>query len=138
MALHIGIDTGVHTGYAVYDSEAHALLECTTTTITHAMDAVRVLASASPSDVIVYVEDARKRTWFGNTGRERLKGAGSVCRDAQIWEDFCRENNIRCELIAPRENRTKVSAYQFRTIAKWIGRTSEHARDAAMLVYGRE
>ena len=66
----------------------------------------------------------------------RAQGAGYVKAHCQIWEDFLTDYQIPFEAIAPRRNVTKLSADQFARITGYKGRTSEHARDAAMLVYG--
>lgn len=131
---YIGIDTGVHTGVGVWDPVAQCLELVETMTITQALELV--LQYRSQGDVTVYIEDARLRKWFGTSGREKLQGAGSVKRDAKIWEDFCNEHGILHRMVAPRDNRTKMSATQFCNITKWDGRTSEHSRDAALLVFG--
>jgi hypothetical protein len=130
--IWIGIDTGRHTGFAAWDGRR--LVAVRTVTITQAIELVRGYMRQGP--VQLRIEDARQRRWFGATGRERLKGAGSVCRDASIWEDWCVEQDIPYELVAPRDNRTKLSALQFRNLTGWLARTTEHGRDAAMLVYG--
>lgn len=136
--IFIGIDTGVHTGFAVWHSDTRYLAEVSTLSITQAMERVRMIADIRGRDSIrLFVEDARQRTWFGRTGRERLKGAGSVCRDAKIWQDWCKEQGIECRMVAPKHNRTKLSAAQFRVLTKWTGRTTSHSRDAAMMVFGR-
>ena len=75
-------------------------------------------------DVKVYYEDARMRHWFGKSGREKLMGAGSVRRDSQIWETFCKELDIPFVAVAPKDNMTKLDAKAF-------------GRDAAMLVFKR-
>lgn len=131
--LYIGIDTGTHTGFAVWDDEAGRLVEVSSMTITEAMDRVKELAASA--DVALRIEDPRLRRWFGHTGRERLRGAGSVCRDAAIWERFCRERGLRCDMVAPKNNCTKLSALRFRDLTGYTGRTNEHGRDAAMLVF---
>lgn len=136
----IGIDTGVHTGYALWDLESLDLWDVDTLTVTQAL--LRVKAVSEAYRVKVYFEDARQRRWIPDTHdlrREmgRRQGAGSVKRDCQIWEDFCRENGIPYEAVAPKRNRTKLSAEAFANLTGWKGRTSEHARDAAMLVFGR-
>lgn len=136
MAKHIGIDTGTHTGVAVWDSTAGKLICVETMTITKAMELMQRYRSQT-DECIVYIEDARLRKWFGKSGREKLQGAGAVKRDATIWETFCKEQRVQYKLIAPRENATKLTAIQFEAITKWNARTSEHARDAAMMVYGR-
>lgn len=134
----IGIDTGVHTGFAVWHSDTKYLAEVSTYTITQAMERVKMIADIRGKDNIrLFIEDARQRKWFGHSGREKLQGAGSVKRDSRIWEDWCREQGLQYRMIAPGCNRTKLTEAQFKTITKWQGRTSEHARDAACLVFGR-
>lgn len=139
--IMIGIDPGTHTGVAVWNATEHKLEMVETMTITQALDYVaheRMRAALyNNEEIIIYFEDARKRNWFGFSGREKLQGAGSVKRDCAIWETFCEEHGIECRKIAPKNNTTKLSAAQFRILTHWGGRTSEHSRDAAMLVYGR-
>ena len=135
----IGIDTGVHTGFAVYDTDLKALIYVKEYPIHRAMDLVKRLFDDG-SDIKVRFEDARKRTWFGyHTAKEdraRLQGAGSVKRDCQIWEDYLTDLRIPFEMVAPKNNATKLTAEQFRRITGYDGKTNEHGRDAAMLVYG--
>lgn len=134
---YIGIDTGVNTGYSVWDSEKKQLLAVETISITRALERVMAMFNEYGSGMLVCVEDARKRKWFGNAGREQLQGAGSIKRDAKIWDDFCFENGIRYEMVAPENNTTKLTGAYFNKLTKWVGRTTEHSRDAAMLVYGK-
>jgi len=135
---YIGIDPGKETGFAVWDHDAKYLAEVDTMSITQAMEKVRMMADIlGRENIRMYIEDARKRIWFGNTGRERLKGAGSICRDSTIWDDFCKELGVEYVMVDPRYNTTKLKAAQFKAITGWQGRTSEHARDAACLVFGR-
>lgn len=133
--LCIGIDTGVHTGFAVWDTEKKMLTELTTLKIHHAME--RVIQLSNSDEIVVYFEDARQRTWFGNAGKEQLQGAGSVKRDCGIWEDFLKDLEVEYHPIPPKHNRTKMNADFFAKVTGWKGRTSEHARDAAMLVFKR-
>lgn len=139
--LYIGIDAGTHTGIAVWNKTDRRLQMVETMTITQAIDFVKETAIRSAvlgtCEVIVFLEDARKRTWFGRSGREQLQGAGSIKRDCSIWETFCDELGVECRKIAPKHNTTKLTASQFKVLTNWAGRTSEHARDAAMLVFGR-
>lgn len=138
--LYIGIDPGTHTGVAIWDKASRRLEVVDTMTITRAMELVTAnveLCKAFGGEVVVYIEDARKRTWFGSANREKLQGAGSVKRDCSIWETFCEELGVECRKIAPKHNTTKLTAPQFKVLTGWQGRTSDHARDAAMLVFGR-
>lgn len=134
MRYFIGIDVGTHTGVAVWDKSEKRFVEIQTTSILKAMEIVK---KYEKSDIVqVRLEDARKRTWFGSAGPERLQGAGSVKRDCVIWEEFLNDRKIPYMLVAPKNNSTKLSAESFKNITGYKGRTNEHTRDAAMLVYG--
>lgn len=135
----VGIDTGVHTGFAVALDEGQGgrLIEVNSLTITQSMSRVKELCDLyGQAEVCLYIEDARQRKWFTG-GREKAQGVGSVKRDAQIWEDWCKENKINYKLIHPKDNCTKYKADTFKKLTGWLGRTNEHARDAAMLVFKR-
>jgi len=130
----IGIDTGVKTGFAVWNSKNKKLDKVETTNIHRViLDIAR--SRANYIDMLIRIEDARLRKWVQG-GREKLQGVGSVKRDAKIFEDMCKELGIDYELVPPKNNKTKLSAAAFKAITKWEGRTSEHSRDAAMLVFG--
>ena len=138
--VYIGIDTGVHTGIAVWNSERKEFAVVDTMKLHEAMNFVYGYVD---SDIPFQVrfEDARQRKWIPmskNMTAElgRAQGAGYVKAHCQIWEDFLTDYQIPFEAIAPRRNVTKLSAEQFGRITGYKGRTSEHARDAAMLVYG--
>lgn len=136
--IFIGIDTGVHIGFAVWYSDGKYLAEVSTMTITQAMERIQMIADIRGKECIrLFIEDARQRKWYGKAGREKLQGVGSVKRDAQVWEDWCKEQGIQYRMVAPKNNRTKLTYTQFKTLTRWHGKTSEHARDAALLVFGR-
>ena len=134
----IGIDPGTHTGVAVWDTREGKFLSLETLPIHRAISKVGFIAEIHKGDVQVVFEDARQRTWFGKGDTNaKAQGAGSVKRDSSIWEDFCKDYDIPYWAKPPVKGATKVSADYFKTISGWDGRTSEHARDAAMLVIGR-
>ncbi len=129
----IGIDPGIHTGIAVWDRTEKRLLEVKATSILKAIQ--EVAGYRREGEIEIRFEDARLRTWFGKSGREVLQGAGSVKRDCSIWEEFCQDINIAYKKVAPKNNKTKLDAHQFRRVTGWTRRTNEHGRDAGMLVY---
>lgn len=140
--LYIGIDPGKHTGLAVWESECKAFDAVATLPIHEALDRVRRLFKTYGADLCVVFEDARQRKYLprernASEYRGRLQGAGSVKRDCSIWEDFCKDLGIRYEAIPPRPGLTKWSEETFRNITGWTGKTSNHARDAALLIYGK-
>lgn len=138
-----GIDPGKHTGVAMYDGVQ--LVEVATVPVHRALQMVASfveVAQANGIPVRVVFEDARKRRWLPREKnvseyRGRLMGAGSVERDCTIWEDFLKDLGVDFIAQAPRAGMTKLSPEAFARLTGWKGRTSNHARDAAMLVYGR-
>lgn len=70
--------------------------------------------------------------------KKKAQGAGSIKRDAKIWEEFCEHYQVDYELIAPKDNITKLSREVFKEITGWTGRTSEHSRDATMLIFNKK
>jgi len=147
VAILIGIDPGEHTGIAVWDGASRKFLEVATLPLWRALEEVKrwhyaVLLSPKPIHFRVVFEDARKRTWFpaernNAEYRGRLMGAGAAKRDAKIWEEFLDANHIPFEAVKPRAGMTKWNADYWSRMTGWTGRTSEHARDAALLVFQR-
>ena len=129
----IGIDPGLNTGLAMWSLTNNHLMIVNTYKIHEAMKIV----SDNDKSIINHVifEDARKRTWFGNAGREQLQGAGSIKRDCKIWEDFLTDLQIPFIMRKPAKGNTKLTADYFKKLTGWEGRTSNHARDAAMLCF---
>lgn len=135
----IGIDTGTKTGFAVWDGKR--FLEIETLKLWQALDRVRRMKEQG-EDITVVFEDARQRKWLPREKsiseyRGKMIGAGSVKRDAAIWEEFCIDNGIKFFSVPPGKGLTKWSAQTFAEVTGWQGRTSNHGRDAALLVYGR-
>lgn len=135
----IGLDPGTHTGLAVWDDKVGELRHLATLPIHRALDEVERWSLEYPGEVMVIFEDARQRTWYGNDrpANAKLQGAGSIKRDCSIWEDFLKDYNIPFRAIPPQKGGTKLSEDYFKMITHWTKKTSNHARDAAMLVLGR-
>lgn len=132
----IGIDTGVKTGWAVYDRMQGKLIHLETIKIHLAI--LRLYKYKEQGrDIKVFIEDARLRTWFGRNDKKNAQGVGSVKRDAKILDDFCKAAGIDYALIHPKNNRTKLDKPTFDRITHWGKESSEHSRDAAMLVFGK-
>lgn len=132
---YIGIDTGTNTGFSVWNRDEKRLMMVASIKIHNAMKKIEGLQH-TPGGIFVRVEDARLRKWFGKNSSAKLQGAGSIKRDCTIWEDFLKDLGVDYEMVAPKNNKTKTTADYFQRLTKWSGQTNEHARDAAMLVYG--
>lgn len=141
---YVGIDTGTHTGYAVWDNFKRRFVTIEELPIHQALRRVlelREQAAQEGTKICVRVEDARKRTWFGapmsrEEERKKLQGVGMVKRDCNIWEAFLEDEGFDFQMVAPKNNATKLKAPQFKAITGYEGQTNEHKRDAAMLVFG--
>lgn len=126
MKIRIGIDPGKYTGLAI--TVDGKLRNMDTLLIHEAMDAVR---SINVPDLVVVVEDARKRS--GNP--QAAQGAGSIKRDCTIWEDFLQSLKISFKMVAPRKNGTRFRDQIFKaSFPYWTKRTSQHSRSAANLL----
>ena len=137
--LWIGIDPGTKTGLAVWDDRGKALVELETLMIHDALLKVESISKESQGNVFVIFEDARQRTWFGkdkNTNA-KLQGAGSIKRDCAIWDDFLTDYGIPFRAVPPQKGGTKWDERYFKMVTGWKGKTSNHARDAAVLVFGK-
>lgn len=141
--IQIGIDPGTQTGIAI--AENGRLRELHTVPIHRAMKIVdewQTRAHEVGFAFVVYVEDARKRRWYGNNEaavKRKLQGVGSVKRDCAIWDAFLEDIGARKVMVAPMQNKTKMAGYDFCKLTGWNKKqTSVHARDAAMLVFGRK
>ena len=145
MSLLIGIDPGEHTGFALWDVRHKTLLHVETMPLHRALKMVADCWHSSTltgEKMAVIFEDARQRKWFPREKsnaeyRGKLMGAGAAKRDARIWEEFLTDYGIPFTAHKPQAGGTKWSADYFAQVTGWTGRTSEHARDAALLVYGR-
>lgn len=141
--IWIGIDCGTHTGLAVWDGDLQTFTRIETVKLHQALTFVLHTHLTEPGGVSVVFEDARQRKWIPrernlNEYRGKLMGAGAVKRDAAIWEEFLIDYKIPYQAQPPRSGATKWSPDYFAKTSGWTGRTSEHSRDAALLVWGRK
>ena len=137
--IYIGIDPGTHTGVAIWDNKQQDFVELETLPIHQALIKVMMWRDRIGHDLQVVFEDARQRTWFGrdkNTNA-KLQGAGSIKRDCSIWEDFLTDYEIPFRAVPPQKGCTKWTEEYFKMVTGWKGKTSNHSRDAAVLVFGR-
>ena len=130
----IGIDPGTNCGLGVWDMQEMRLNAIYTLSTMNAMD--MVLEYANRGGCMVLVEDARLRKHFGDTGRERLQGAGWAKAASKQWEDFLKHYKILYRMQKPGSTWKGAAAGKtWASITKWKGKTSDHARDAAWLVF---
>ena len=125
--LIIGIDSGVNTGIGIVH-EKFGLQEVTSMKI---LDAFDLILEKKDQIKGVVVEDARFVKY--KVKRERAQGAGSVKRDAILWEDFLIKHNIPYKMVRPNKQITKWESKKFAEYTGWTKQTNNHGRDAALL-----
>lgn len=135
MKIIMGIDPGVKTGVAIKNIQTGEWITMQTREILRVQNIVlQALQTHGVDQAGLIFEDARLRKYFGKTGRERLQGAGSVKRDSSIWQSFCELNGVAyCAVPPGKKIKNRIF---FNKITGWTGSTSQHARDAAMLIDG--
>lgn len=132
----VGIDPGVSTGLALWNVKSRRLTDVSTTGILQAQALILTIQRLGNLSHIV-MEDARLRTgYFGPNAKAKQQGAGSIKRDCSIWTEFCEMHQIMLRCVSPKNKGAKVDAATFAKLTGWTERTSEHGRDAAMLVLG--
>ena len=130
--LLIGIDPGVKTGVAIWSPSDMSFVDIFTSSLIVAYEQLKTYATSH--EMYLRIEDPNKRKWYGKNAHAKQQGAGSVKRDAKAWKEICEENLWHYEMIHPIKGATKINELTFRHMTGFTKRTSEHARDAAMLV----
>jgi hypothetical protein len=161
---YIGIDPGVHTGIAVWYRPGARFMLVGSRTIIEAMQLINDLAANHGREMIfLRIEDARLVKLPKHLrGEGREQGAGSVKRDSAIWEEFAKHYGYQYTMLNPisapkviggeyldKANEEKRRAglikspkgkectgESFNKVTGWNAKTTGHARDAAMLVWG--
>lgn len=149
--IFIGIDCGVQTGFAMWDGKQqgwidlpHKLQPMLTIDFWEALEIVEKSAERLGRKICCKVEDPSGNApvfqgkLTGHNKRKQLKIAQNIGmnkREAQLMiEGLGRIDGVLVDPITPKQS--KLDAKTFKTIAGYKGSTSQHARDAAMLVLG--
>jgi hypothetical protein len=140
----IGIDPGVTTGLCIYYKPEKRICNLTSGTLLQCLLLLRESIwwdRISNDQVFIRMEDARLRKWIPRQKTPtaelgRREGAGYVKAHFAIWEDWFKIVGIPYELVAPKNNKTKVDAGYFNKLTGYDKRTNDHERDASMLVVG--
>ncbi len=134
------IDPGVNTGFAVVDNGYLTDVETYTFTEAQAwlLNCIRAYKDPEKQGTCtleLVIEDPRGQyVPFAQREPQRIKGVGSVERDAKLWIEFAEFYDIPYRTVKPGKYR-KIDAKTFKQITGWTDRTSEHARAAAMMVF---
>lgn len=157
--IYIGIDPGKKTGFAVWNGKARDFEEIETFDFWGAI--YRILDwkrwPERTQDLCVVIEathlnpSMHAKTIGITKAMEHLpesarmsslmkiaQNVGGNKREAELFVEFAKKHDIMVIEAKPtRKSVTKITAEKFKIWTGWDGRTNEHSRDAAMLVFGK-
>ncbi len=110
----IGIDPGTKTGLAIWNP------------IEKVLDEIKTVSVIEAFDIILNMHAKGYRL--------QIRFEDALFRDSIIWQEFCDYHEIDFRLLPAKYNLTKLEPGQFMIWSGWSARTSEHARNAAVLV----
>ncbi|MCP4277705.1 MAG: hypothetical protein GY779_15265 [Gammaproteobacteria bacterium] len=134
----IGIDPGKNTGFALYGIPEAKLLIVDSMDFWRVYNAVLRYKTNDLSRVVVEVP-ATKHVWHKDAANTKAMqrqavNVGGVIREAELMADGLEYLGYPVVRVHPRG---KVDRERFIKYTGWTDRCNEHARDAAMLCYGR-
>lgn len=137
----IGIDAGVHTGLAV--RETRILRQWLVIRTGAFWDVYHDITQNYPPHLTtIYVENpALNKSTFDHNEKNHAKrekisrNVGANAREATLLIEELRR--LGYEVIEVKPTKKKVDAKEFKAFTGFAKRTSEHARDAGMLIVGR-
>jgi len=137
--VHVGIDPGVHVGFAL--AYAGKIIQLQTLTFWEAVAELEALAEGA--QLHVYIEDPNaNRPTFWKKGattaaaiQKVSQNVGANKRDAQLLIEKALLLGVKLTTVPPRSS--KLASPGFQQLSGYTLKSSQHARDAAMLILGR-
>jgi hypothetical protein len=153
--VYIGVDAGANCGMAVWSAKEGRFVHIDTHRFWDFIVALGAHCKkylSEKSRVIIVIEDVVKnRPVFIRTKKDKFgivrelteiemakiaQNVGENKRDCKLIVEWCERNRLKVIKIAPtKKSDTKINAEEFEAITGHKGRTSSHARDAAMLIW---
>lgn len=138
--IFIGIDAGVHTGIAIWSSAEMRFLKLQTVGFWKAHDIIQQAVGSHAGQIRIVIEDpGQNRPTFRRGGQKigvidrMAQNVGMVKAYTQLMIERFTAWGLPVERVRP--ERGKLNADVFNEQTGWSQRTSQHARDAAMLVW---
>lgn len=139
MRYKIGIDPGIITGIAVFDSHIKALVLVKSYKLFKVFDIIDMYNVTK--DCIVYIENPNTWVPFKSSTRQandsKLQGSGAVKQTYKHLLEFFADREIECIPTKIQGNIKKTDSKLFQQITGWSAETNKHGRDAALIVFNR-
>lgn len=149
--VYIAIDAGATTGCAIYDGQLK-LCSGSFWHIVYKMEAyIYDDLKVNQIDFHIYIENPNKNkiTFRRNThiqiNDRKSQNVGMNKRDAQLWIEWCKFNNLPHTEIKPLRKKVnglyiwkgidgKITHDEFIKLTAYKGKTNQHERDAALIL----
>lgn len=144
----VGIDAGVNTGLAVFNTGSKSFSYLKTLDFFSCLHQLLIIQKQSIDEGFLFavvIENPKGNSptfehFHKNAARVRdsiSQKIGSNKRDAELIKTFCDLHDMTSFMITPSKNSlTKLTAERFKQLTGFEGSSSQHARDAAGLVFG--
>lgn len=145
-AYYVGIDPGINNGFALYDTTKKQLVKLQTLSFWKLIALLTDMEEIK-LDYCVVIEDTNLNSFIygkhnGKRGavRDRVaQNVGSNKRDAALIIEWLEMKGREVKPVKPTsKSLTKIDEVTFKNYTKWEGKSSQHSRDAAFLVYNRQ
>jgi hypothetical protein len=145
--IMVGIDPGVRTGFAIWDSTQRKLLVLKTTTFWECIEEIDVCKTKwAVQDFLgykFYIEAPQaikpifgdKSKFGGALGSTIAQRVGENKCMAKLIIKYLEKHKLPFSAVPPIER--KLDQESFKKMTKWEKQTDQHRRDAGWLVYGR-
>ena len=133
--LYIGIDPGIVSGFAIWNKEGKKLEDVKSYKLHELFSIIKW--TKERASIFVYIENPNTWVQFRNTSPSphQQQGAGGVKQTYKHIVEFLTDHNIEFVPTKLQGNMKKVKADYFKTLTGYQGKTNEHGRDAALLVF---
>ena len=156
--IYVGIDPGLHNGLALWDAQDRAFIEIGTYTfwgLIFRLDALTAQWTEAKTETLVLVEYAASHNFMYARNEQTNDPSDSRRRKENKISRNIGQNQLYGKLIVEYlellkatgrksfsvtpivPNQRKLNGPTFSTVTKYPKAVSQHARDAAMLVFGR-
>ncbi len=143
--IYIGIDPGKHCGIATWNRDTRRLLELDTYEFWSVIAMIEANKHRAFTRYIIERPSTNKPSWHKTGNRfvdDRIsQNIGANKLYAELIIEYMERSCVSFEAVPPIRHgfakQWKKDSVLFKKHTGYVGRTSEHSRDAAGLVYGR-
>lgn len=134
----IGIDVGIINGFSIWDRQLEKLEVVTSCKLFELFIEIQDWQNKTVEDIEVFIENPNTWKPFTKPNPSEQQGAGAVKQTYKHIVEFLEFKQIQFTPTKIQGNLKKLNRATFEKYTKWSKVTNEHARDSAMIVFGRK